>query len=108
MVFSGVIIGYIISKEGKLLDPKRYWPLSTCQYQKPPRISKSSMAWRNFINVSYMTLLLLWPPSPNSFEKVSHLNGLWGVELHGMPSSKGTLTPQYSLFLVGIWNSMFM
>ncbi len=106
--FSRIILGYIVFKECKLLDPKRYRPLSTCWYQKPPRTSKSSMVWLNFINVSYMTLPLLWPPSPNSFEKPRHLNGLQNVKSHGKPSSKGTLMPKYSLLLVGIWNFMFI
>lgn len=106
--FFGVILEYIVFKECKLPDPKRYRPLSTCWYPKPPRMSKSSMVLLNFIDVSYRTLPLLWPPSPNSFRKLRHLNGFQSVKSHGKPSSKGTLMLRYSLLLVGIWNFMFI
>jgi hypothetical protein len=59
MVFLGMILCFIVSKEGKLLDPTK----KKCLVQKTLMISKSLMAWPNSIDVLWKTLHSLWQPS---------------------------------------------
>jgi hypothetical protein len=60
--------------------PTIYWPLSTCRYQKPLRISKSSMAWHNFINVSSWLCLYYGPHHQTPLEN-------WGIRIDSKMSS---------------------
>jgi hypothetical protein len=65
MVFSRTILGFIVSKEGKLPNPKK---IQTIVNMPPPRIHnrfKYLMGWHNFISVLSKKLLLLWHLSLN-------------------------------------------
>jgi hypothetical protein len=56
-----VILRYILSKEGKLLDPKK---ISTIVNTPPPNVPKTSKfptIWPNFIIISLEILLSSWP-----------------------------------------------
>jgi hypothetical protein len=51
MVILGMILGFIISKEGKLLDPKKIHAIETCHHLRIPNRFKYSMGWHNFTEV---------------------------------------------------------
>jgi hypothetical protein len=58
MVYYGTIIGFIVSKEGNTLDPKKIKALIKMLVPETPQEFKCSMEWHNFINVSLENLLL--------------------------------------------------
>jgi hypothetical protein len=75
LVYSGIILRYIVSQECKLLNPKK---IGNCQHattQKLQRTYKCSTKWFNFTNVSFKTLHSSWHPSPNYCGKLKPLNG---------------------------------
>ncbi len=57
MVFSGTILSFIISKKGKVMDPKKVEALVNMLVPTTPRRSKFSMGWHNFTSV-YQKLCL--------------------------------------------------
>jgi hypothetical protein len=65
MVFSWMILGFIVSKERKLLDPKKIQAIVNMPPPKNPSRFKYSMGWHNFIDVLSKTLLRLWHLSLN-------------------------------------------
>jgi hypothetical protein len=78
---SGVILGYVVSKEGKLLDPKK---ISTIVHKPAPKTPKeyirvfngmAQLLWPNTISVSSRILLSLWFPLLNYYEKHKLWNG---------------------------------
>ncbi len=73
LVNSGVIFGYVGSKEGKLRDSKKIWTSWICLHRKHQKTYKSSMEWFNSINVSSRILFLLWPPSWSFYAKQRYL-----------------------------------
>jgi hypothetical protein len=65
MVFSRMILGFIVPKERKLLNLKK---IQSIVNMPPPRIHnrfKYSMGWYSFTNVLSKMLLLLWHLSLN-------------------------------------------
>jgi len=62
MVFLGMILGFIISKEQKLPDPKKIQAIIN---MPPPKNPQQKMGWHNFTNVLLKKLLLSWHPSLN-------------------------------------------
>jgi hypothetical protein len=61
MVFSRTILGFIVSKEGEIVDPKKVKSLVNMLVPTtpPPNISKFWMEWHNFTSVLSKTLPLL-------------------------------------------------
>jgi hypothetical protein len=65
MVFSRMILGFIVSRERKLLDPIKIQAIVNMPPLKIHNKFKYSMVWYNFINASQKNLLLLWHLSLN-------------------------------------------
>jgi hypothetical protein len=86
LVFSSVILGYIMSKEGKLPDPKK---IATIVNMKPWKTFKFSTTWLSFTDVSSGTSLSSWPWLQNRCEKPKFFNGLLNVNMRGRQSSIG-------------------
>ncbi len=57
MVFLGLILGFIFSKEGKILDHKKFHAIVNMPVLTNPQKIQVLMVWLNFINVSSRTLL---------------------------------------------------
>jgi hypothetical protein len=51
MVILGMILGFIISKEGKLLDLNKIHAIETCHHLRIPNRFKYSTGWHNFTEV---------------------------------------------------------
>jgi hypothetical protein len=51
MVFSGTFLSFIVSKKGKVMDPKKFEALVNMPIPTTPRIFKFSMGWHNFTSV---------------------------------------------------------
>jgi hypothetical protein len=51
IAFSRTILGFIMSKEGKVMDLKKVEALVNMQYLLPPKRSKFLTGWPNFIGV---------------------------------------------------------
>jgi hypothetical protein len=62
MVFSRLILRFIVSKEGKILNPKKVQAIVNMHLQTHNRF-RSLMVWLNFIDVSSRTLPLSWHQS---------------------------------------------
>jgi hypothetical protein len=60
IVFSRMILGFIVSKEGKLLDPKKIEAITNMPIPRNPQQIQYSMGWHWSIDVLSKTLLLLW------------------------------------------------
>jgi hypothetical protein len=58
-------IGFIISKEGKLLNPKKIQVIVNMPPPKNPQQFRYSIGWHSFTNVLSKHLLLLWHLSLN-------------------------------------------
>ncbi len=69
MVFFGMIMGFIMSKEDKLLDLRKSKPYPTCMYLSIYIKFKFLMVWHNYINVLLKALYLLWFPLQNYCER---------------------------------------
>jgi hypothetical protein len=80
-----VILGYVVSKVGKLHDPKNISVILNMPTLKHQKTYRFSMGWLNFINVSSTIMLSLWPPSWSSYAKQSCLNALPNVKKRGRP-----------------------
>jgi hypothetical protein len=55
LVYSGVILEYIVSKGGKLLDLKKISTIMNIPTLKMPKDIMFSMGWPSFTNVSSRT-----------------------------------------------------
>ncbi len=55
-----MILGFIVSKEGKLLDPKKIEAITNMPIPRNPQQIQYSMGWHWSIDVLSKTLLLLW------------------------------------------------
>jgi hypothetical protein len=97
----GTIVGFIISKKGKMLDPKKIEVLVKMQIPKHPMRLKSLMDWPSFTYASLEILQPLWPQSPSYSKKLKCLNGLMNVKPLGRISKTGTFKPIYLLILTG-------
>jgi len=62
LVHSCVILGYVVAKEGKLLDSKKISTIIHMPTPKNLRTFMFSMAWHNITSVSSKKLLSLWFP----------------------------------------------
>jgi hypothetical protein len=51
MVLLGTIQGFTISREGKVMDPKKVEALENMPIPITPKKSKFSMGWHNFTSV---------------------------------------------------------
>ncbi len=60
MVFSRTILGFIVSKEGKLPNPKKIQAIVNMPPLRVHNKFKYSMGWHSFTNVLSKKLLLLW------------------------------------------------
>ncbi len=60
-----MILGFIVSKESKLLNPKKIQAIINMLPPKNPQQIKYSMGWHNFTDILSRTLLLLWHLSLN-------------------------------------------
>jgi hypothetical protein len=65
MVFSGTILNFLVSKEGKVMDPKKVEALVNMLVLTTPNRSKFSMGGHNFMNVLSKKLLPLCHQLPN-------------------------------------------
>jgi hypothetical protein len=63
LVYLGVILGYIVSKAGKLHNPKKISIIKNMATPKCLKTYKFSIEWPIFIDASSRTLLTSWPPS---------------------------------------------
>jgi hypothetical protein len=59
MVFSRTILGFIMSKEGKVMDPKKDEALVNMPIPYYPHVIQVSMGWHSFTSVLSKTLPLL-------------------------------------------------
>jgi hypothetical protein len=85
LVYSRVILGYVVSKARKLPDPKKILVIMNMPALKTPKTYKFSMGWPSSIDVLSRTLPSSWPPSRNSYTKQRCLCGLLNVDKHGRP-----------------------
>jgi hypothetical protein len=79
LVSFGVILGYIMFKERKLPNPKKIVPIVNMSEPKTLKTFKFSMAWCNFIIVSFGTSFSSWPQLQNYCEKLKFFIGLLNV-----------------------------
>jgi hypothetical protein len=63
MVFLGLILRFIISKEGKIPHPKKVQAIMNMPYLAIHNKLRILIAWFNFIDVSSRTLPLSWHQS---------------------------------------------
>jgi hypothetical protein len=75
MVFLGTILGFIGSKEGKVMDHKKVEALINMSIPTTARKSKCSMGWHSFISALPRTLLQLCHLSPSCSEIMKFLSG---------------------------------
>jgi hypothetical protein len=68
LVHLGIILEYVVSKEGKLTNPKKNSTIVHMPTPKHLRTFKFSMGWHNTISVSSRTLLSLWLPLPSYYK----------------------------------------
>jgi hypothetical protein len=68
MVYFRVILGYIVSQEGNLLDLKKISTIVNIPQLKTPKDIKVSTEWLNFNGVSFETLHSSLHPSPNYYK----------------------------------------
>ncbi len=71
MVFLVSYLATLCLRKGIYSILKKLQPLSTCRNQKPPKTFKFSMAWFNFIIVSFGTLLSSWPWLWNCYKNLN-------------------------------------
>jgi hypothetical protein len=69
LVYSRVILGYVISMVGKIPNPKKSRQSQICPHRKCLKTYRLSMGWPSSIGVSSRILPSLWPPSRNSYTK---------------------------------------
>ncbi len=74
MVFSRLILRFIVSKEGKILNPKKVQAIVNMHLQTHNRF-RSLMVWLNFIDVSSRTLPLSWHQSQSWWGRHNPLFG---------------------------------
>jgi hypothetical protein len=67
LVHLGVILGYVLFKEGNSWIWKRIWLLSICLPQKQLKTFRFSMEWHSTTDFSLRILLLSWLPSPSYY-----------------------------------------
>jgi hypothetical protein len=84
LVYYGIILRYIMSKESKLLEFNLFfWQSWTCHHQKPPKTSRFSIAWFNSTTTLSKILLSSCSQSPNCYEKqrflIGHQNAKCGL-----------------------------
>ncbi len=87
LVFSSVILNYIVSKEGKLLDPKK---IATIVNMSEPKTPKDIQVFNNmayFIIVSSRTSLTSWLCLQNCYEKLNFFNELLIINKSGRQAS---------------------
>jgi hypothetical protein len=58
-VFSRTVLGFLVSKKGKIMDPKKVEVYKICEYLVPHIKSKFSKGWHNFRGVLSKKLPLL-------------------------------------------------
>jgi hypothetical protein len=75
MVFLGTILGFIGSKEGKIMDHKKVEALINMLVLTTPRKSKCSMGWHSFTSVLSRTLPQLCHLSPSCSKTMKFLSG---------------------------------
>jgi hypothetical protein len=107
LVHSGVILGYVVSKEGKLSDLKKIRLLSTCLPQKHLKTFGFSMAWPNTSCISSRILFSLWLPLPSYYGRQKLLNGQWSVNKLGKTPSSTTWMHRFWFHLIGNLSFMF-
>jgi hypothetical protein len=102
MVCSGTILGFIVYKKGKTLNPKKIKALVNMLIPETPQEKfKSSMEWHNSIGDSSKKLPLLWHQSPSYSKKLKCSSGLFNVKPLGKTSKTNTFKLLYSLVLNG-------
>jgi hypothetical protein len=79
MVFSRTILGFIMSKEGKVMDPKKVKALANMLVLTTHRRSKFLMRWPSFIGASSKTLLQSCHLSLSCSKSLKSLNELKNV-----------------------------
>ncbi len=110
VVYSNAILGYIVSKEGKLLSPKKN---STIVNMQPPLETPkdiqvfNNMAQFYFCFIQNFAFIWSWPQSLSFLKMSRYLIGLQNVKLHVGPYKIGTWMPQSWLLQGGIWNLIY-
>jgi hypothetical protein len=90
LVHLGIILGYVVSKEGKLLDPKKNLDIIHMLTSKTPKDIQVLIAWHNITCVSSKTLLSLWLPLLSYCGRQKLLNGQQSANMLGKKSSNNT------------------
>lgn len=90
LVYFSVILGYIISKEGKLPNPKKN---STIVNMPPLETPKDIQVFNNmaqfyFCFIQNFVFIWSWPQSLSFWGKSRYLIGLQNVKLHGRENVK--------------------
>jgi hypothetical protein len=79
MVFLRTILGFIVSKKWKFMDPKKVQALVNMPIPTTPSTSKFSLGWHSFSSVLSKTLLLLCHQLLDCSRSLKFLNGLKNV-----------------------------
>jgi hypothetical protein len=95
MVYSGTILGFIVSKKGKTLDLKKIKVLVKMSSPKHLNKFKSSMEWPNFTDASSRILPLSWHQSLSYSKRLKCSSGLSNVKLLGRISKTDTFKLLY-------------
>jgi len=83
MLCLGIILGFIISKEGKKNDPKKIEAMVKMLIRKTPQEIQVFNGMAQFYQCFIIFLPLLWHQSPSYSRKLKHLNGLLNVKPFG-------------------------
>jgi hypothetical protein len=79
-IFLKTILGFIVFKKGKIMDPHKVQALVNMPYLLTPSRSKFSTGWHKFIGVLSKTLLLLCHQLPDCSRNLKFFNGLENVK----------------------------
>ncbi len=83
IMFLGTILGFIVSKEGKIMDPKKVEALVNMLILLPLKRSKFLTGWLNFISVLLKNLLQSCHLSLSCSKSLKSLNGLKNAKMFG-------------------------
>jgi hypothetical protein len=83
IVFSGTILNFLVSNEGKFMDPKMIETLVNMLVLTTLNKSKFSMGRHNFMNVLSKKLPPLCHQLPNCSKSLKFLSGLQNVKMFG-------------------------
>jgi hypothetical protein len=97
MVFLGTILGFIFSKEGKVMDPKKVEALINMQVPTTPQ----EMGWFSFIGVSSKNLLQSCHLLLSYSKSLKSLNGLKNAKMLGRRLIIGIYKPYFDQSKLG-------